>query len=141
MTGIDARARLHSLKTEDPEFWVELTQEESAIHKPPPQDVCQPEDEQYEADEEAGYMDDSNVPVAVLADVMIHSSPDDHTLRAGWSHHKEGGLMNIHRAEAFEDNRIKAKKRKARSNEDQLGCGKQVRLASTHYSSTHFEQH
>jgi hypothetical protein len=93
LTGFEARQTLHNLKTTDPNFWNELTQN-TAAEVADISNVDMPEDED---DGEVLFEDDSDIPCEAIIACVIGSKP-----RAGVSSTPDGNLMSTAAAESLD---------------------------------------
>ncbi|KAE9395696.1 hypothetical protein BT96DRAFT_1043228 [Gymnopus androsaceus JB14] len=125
ITGPTMRAALRDLKANDPTFWSELTQKK-AEDLAPAEDVPQEEDNDEESEDPT--LDDSNIPVDLVIQNILHSS-----LPEG-SESRNGGLASTMDAEKMD---LEGEKQEG-AEEKPLGRGKRTKHANKWYSDPNF---
>jgi len=69
LTSFEAREKLRNLKTDNPEFWAELSMEKEDTSLPAPDDVV-PEDV-VDIEEDDNHGDDSSIPISAVIGAVV----------------------------------------------------------------------
>jgi hypothetical protein len=125
LTSYEARARLRSLKQDNPEFWFELTQkriQDVTLKESEPQAEDAEEVEFHGGDD--GELDDSDIPLKMVIDSIV-TGRKPKNVRA-----RENGTFESIQAEHVEDVSDTAEMKA-----EDLGRGKRVRKANRLYAA------